>query len=246
MVITTSWDDGDALDERVADMLDRHGLRGTFYIARAHRPHRLSDPDIRTLALRHEIGAHTLSHPDLTRLDRVGKMREIAGSKSWLEDIIGGPLAMFCYPLGLYDGESKQVVAEAGFRGARATGQFSVEPRRDRFAMRTTLQVHPVLFRYSTFGDLGRYLVRQRAFRGSGSAALKISASMFRGWSGLADFLLAAAGLNDSHVFHLWGHSWEIEEHGMWRQCDAFLRSISELGCQARTNGEICENLATD
>ena len=98
MVITTSWDDGDILDERVADMLDRYGLRGTFYLTRTHRQRRLSEPSIRALAARHEIGAHSLSHPNLTQLDRKGKTREVAGSKSWLEDVTGEPLAMFCYP----------------------------------------------------------------------------------------------------------------------------------------------------
>jgi peptidoglycan/xylan/chitin deacetylase (PgdA/CDA1 family) len=243
MVITTSWDDGDALDERLADMLDRHGLRGTFYIAQTHRRHRLLEAGIRTLAARHEIGAHSLSHSNLTRLDRAAKTREVAGSKSWLEDVTGKPVAMFCYPLGLFDDETKRVVGEAGFCGARTTGQFSLTPHQDRFAMRTTLQVHPILFRHSTVGDLGRYLVRQGASRGNRWAALKIGVSMFRGWSGLADFLLAAAALDDSHVFHLWGHSWEIEEHGMWRECDAFLRSISMLGYRTRSNGEICQSL---
>lgn len=239
MVITTSWDDGDALDERLADMLDRHGLRGTFYIARTHRSDRLSEAEIRALAARHEIGAHSLSHPNLTRLDRTAKTREVAGSKSWLEDVTGGPVAVFCYPLGRYDRETKRVVAEAGFRGARATGQFWIEPHRDPFAMRTTLQVHPALLCNSTIGDLGRYLINERAYWGPG-AVLRVSGSMLRGWSRVADLLLAAAALDNSHVFHLWGHSWEIEEQGMWRECNAFLRSISELGYLARTNGEIC------
>jgi peptidoglycan/xylan/chitin deacetylase (PgdA/CDA1 family) len=243
MVITTSWDDGDILDERIADMLDRHGLHGTFYIAQMHRPHRLTEAGIRILAARHEIGAHSLSHPDLTRLDQAAKTREVAGSKSWLEDVTGKPVPMFCYPFGLFDDETKRVVAEAGYCGARTIGQFSLAPHRDPFVMRTTLQVHPALLRHSTVADLGRYLMRQGVSRGNRAAALKISASMFRGWSRLADFLLAAAALDDSHVFHLWGHSWEIEEHGMWRECDAFLRSISAAGYRTRTNGEICQSL---
>jgi len=238
MLVTTSWDDGDILDERVADMLDRHGLRGTFYLARNHRQERLSEPSIRRLATRHEIGAHSLTHPNLTRLDRAGKTQEIAGSKSWLEDVTGESVTMFCYPLGQFDDETKDVVISAGFRGGRTTGQFAVEPHQDRYAIRTTLQVHPALLRHGTIGDLSRYFLRQGAARGS--AALWLGTSMFFGWSRLANRLLADAARDDSHVFHLWGHSWEIEEHGMWRACDAFLRSIVELGSETRTNGEIC------
>jgi hypothetical protein len=235
MVITTSWDDGDILDERTADMLDRYGLGGTFYITQTHRPQRLSEASIRRLAARHEIGAHTLSHPNLTRLDRATKTREIAGCKSWLEDVTGRPVTMFCYPLGRFDADTKQAVAEAGFHGARETGQFSLGPQQDRYAMRTTLQVHPALLRHSTVGDFARYLMSPGS-RG----ALQFGGSMFRGWSCLANLLLLSAARDPSHVFHLWGHSWEIEEYDMWQECAAFLRLIEELGCEARTNSEIC------
>ena len=42
--------------------------------------------------MRHEIGAHTLTHPDLTRLSRAAKKDEIEGGKKWLEDVIGDPV----------------------------------------------------------------------------------------------------------------------------------------------------------
>src|SRR5438105_846133 len=100
MIVTTSWDDGDVLDDRIADLLDRHGLAGTFYIARSHRPRRMPDTRIRALAARHEIAAHSLNHPDLTLLSRADKRQEIEGSRKWLEDVTGEPVSMFCYPFG--------------------------------------------------------------------------------------------------------------------------------------------------
>jgi peptidoglycan/xylan/chitin deacetylase (PgdA/CDA1 family) len=80
MIITTSWDDGDILDERIADLLDRHGIRGTFYLTRAFRPNRLPEERIRALARRHEIGGHTVTHPDLTLLSGMAKENEVARS----------------------------------------------------------------------------------------------------------------------------------------------------------------------
>ena len=39
-----------------------------------------------------ELGAHTLTHANLARLDTVAKQHEIAGSKQWLEERFGVPV----------------------------------------------------------------------------------------------------------------------------------------------------------
>jgi len=70
MFFTTSWDDGYALDLRVAEILSTHGLTGTFYLSpqSQHRQTMLSADQIRTLGRTMEIGAHTLHHPKLTQI----------------------------------------------------------------------------------------------------------------------------------------------------------------------------------
>jgi hypothetical protein len=42
-------------------------------------------------------------------------------------------------------------------------------------------------------------------------------------------------------VFHLWGHSWEIERFGQWENLDRVLRMMGELspGALCLTNGEL-------
>ncbi|MDQ7025047.1 MAG: polysaccharide deacetylase family protein, partial [Anaerolineae bacterium] len=89
VTITSSWDDGHVLDLRVADMLDRYGLTGTFYIARDFLDERMSDSQLQDLAQRHEVGAHTLTHPVLTEISLEQARDEIHGSKIWLEDVLG-------------------------------------------------------------------------------------------------------------------------------------------------------------
>lgn len=32
---------------------------------------------------------------------------------------------------------------------------------------------------------------------------------------------------NKEEVFHLWGHSWEIEKYGMWEELEKFLEYVS-------------------
>jgi peptidoglycan/xylan/chitin deacetylase (PgdA/CDA1 family) len=55
------------------------------------------------------FGAHTLTHPDLTRLpfDRV--QAEVCDSKAIIEDALGAPVACFAYPYGRYDHRSREI-----------------------------------------------------------------------------------------------------------------------------------------
>jgi peptidoglycan/xylan/chitin deacetylase (PgdA/CDA1 family) len=47
-----------------------------------------------------EIGAHSVSHPHLSRLSPEDMEREIVGSQARLEDVIGRPVRCFAYPFG--------------------------------------------------------------------------------------------------------------------------------------------------
>jgi peptidoglycan/xylan/chitin deacetylase (PgdA/CDA1 family) len=67
MCVTLSWDDGHPFDARIADMMLRHGLRGTFYISRIAERGTMSAAQIRELSQTFEVGAHTLGHIVLTR-----------------------------------------------------------------------------------------------------------------------------------------------------------------------------------
>jgi len=58
------------------------------------------------------FGAHTLTHPDLTRLPPSGIEREMVASKVALEEILGEPVAGFAYPFGRYDARSLQLARQ--------------------------------------------------------------------------------------------------------------------------------------
>ncbi|HRY62891.1 MAG TPA: polysaccharide deacetylase family protein, partial [Candidatus Paceibacterota bacterium] len=121
VIFTTSWDDGDILDLKLSRLLDHYGVKGTFYVPQKYRENPLSEDNIREIALRHEIGAHTLTHPDLHILRNEEKKKEICGSKEWLEKVINKEVEMFCYPFGSYNKETADIVKECGFNGARTT-----------------------------------------------------------------------------------------------------------------------------
>lgn len=225
--VTTSWDDGDTLDRRLSSLLSRYGMRGTFYISKKYRPQRLSEGDIRELSGTHEIGAHTLSHPDLRVLSSEKRKEEIEGSKKWLEEILGFPVKMFCYPRGLHDELVVAAARNAGFLGARTTKLSVLTSPSDPFRLHTTIQVYPFPLRKL---DERRYyfgrLLEPYAQRAPGLRALGVSTLSMYSWLRVAKNTLDIAR-ESGEVFHLWGHSWEIEKYGMWGELEEFLEYAS-------------------
>ena len=68
-----------------------------------------------------EFGGHTVSHPILTRVDLAEARKEIAGSRRRLQDVLGEPIAWFCYPQGGpadYSADIAAEVAAAGYAGS--------------------------------------------------------------------------------------------------------------------------------
>ena len=60
-------------------------------------------------------------------------------------------------------------------------------------------------------------------------------------WTRLVRPLLSHA-LERGGVFHLWGHSWELEQTGQWQRLEEVLRFLGQFTSRARalTNGEVC------
>ena len=77
------------------------------------------------LAAGHQIGSHTISHPDLTRIRVMNAREEIQASRKWLEDTFGVSVSHFSYPQGAFDDRILEMVREAGYNAA-VTTQFGV------------------------------------------------------------------------------------------------------------------------
>jgi hypothetical protein len=235
--ITTSWDDGHPLDFRVAELLKRYGLSGTFYIPLTAENETMTAAQLRELSRAFEIGSHTLHHHVLTSLTDQQAWREIADSKSWVENKTGLPCLMFCAPKGKYGNRHLEMIARAGYLGLRTVELTSLDfPRRQAglLLMPTTVQAYPHGFvafarnatNRAAFGNLWRYVVHGRSAE----------------WPALAQSLLRQA-LTFGGVFHLWGHSWELQETGQWHRLEELLRFMSRFASQATplTNGQISQ-----
>jgi len=85
------------------------------------------------------LGAHTITHPILTRLPLDKAQHEIEGSKRAIEAAIGAPIQLFAYPAGTRADVShaiKEVVRRSGFQGAVTTIFGFNSPETDPYALR--------------------------------------------------------------------------------------------------------------
>lgn len=225
IIFTTSWDDGHQLDLRLADLLDRYGIKGTFYVPRFFDG-RLSDQEIKKISSHHEIGAHTVNHAFLLETDKGAATREITESKEWLTNLIGQPVKMFSYPKGQYDLQIKALVQAAGFSGARTVD--IIKDDYDRFALPVSLQVYPFPFRRRSAQRLhwSKFLLEPLFYYWPVIRKYHISARSLFNWNSFArDYFRLVQ--RKGGVFHLWGHSWEIEKYGLWNELEKFLKIVS-------------------
>ena len=234
--ITTSWDDGHPHDFRIAELLSKYGLTGTFYIPRTAPTGTISPSHIRDLASSFEIGAHTLDHVFLTDVDDTRADEQIAGSKAWIEEVTGRPCPLFCPPAGKFNHQHLRLMRIAGFSGLRSVEYMSLDHPRlveGLLLMPTTLQAAP----HGTAVYL-RNFAKRLAMR---NLWLWITSARSPAWANNVRSLLQAT-LRSGGVFHLWGHSWEITEHAQWDRLEYALKLMSEVTSEAPciTNGELC------
>jgi peptidoglycan-N-acetylglucosamine deacetylase len=145
MLILTSWDDGHPSDMRLAEMLSRFGLKGTFFVPLNNSEGRpvLSPAQIRLLARDFEIGGHTVDHIYLDRLGKTEVHRQVVECRQRLEDITSKPVQGFCYPGGHVTGAALSAVKAAGFRYARTIENLRFDVGSDRYRIPTTIQFFP-------------------------------------------------------------------------------------------------------
>lgn len=101
------------------------------------------------------FGAHTVTHPILSRVGPDQARHEITASRGRLAEVLGEPPAWFCYPQGGpadYTPQVRDLVAGAGFRGCFVAYQNLLEPE-DVYALpRSCVTADMTEFRWTLCG----------------------------------------------------------------------------------------------
>lgn len=206
-IVTTSWDDGDQADLKLAELLQSRGIRGTFYVPIGpYGAQPMARSELKGLSSEDfEIGAHGVSHKLLWGLPPEELNKEIDPCKPILEDILGTEVLMFCYPCGRYDSNVVQALKEAGYRGARTVRMLATGLAFDPFEIPTSVQAFP----HSRLTYL-KNVARSRKLEG-----LKVCVAGLGNWLELGKRLFDSV-LQNGGIWHLYGHSWEIQKLELW------------------------------
>lgn len=107
-LVSVTFDDGWANQyTNGLPIMQQYGLNATYYIISGEindTPDYMSANQILDLKNKgHEIGSHTITHPDLTTLTQAQVTNQMQQSQTTLQNLIGLPVTNFAYPYGAYN-----------------------------------------------------------------------------------------------------------------------------------------------
>ena len=206
--LTLSYDDGVEQDVRLMEILDKHGVRGTFNLnsgcwaqegtgnPKGHIHRRMSASQVAKVYANpnHEVAAHCLTHASLTELNPAQVAHEVLADRENLEAMFGGLVRGLAYPFGTFSDTVVDALKATGAAYARtvvSTNYFSIPT--------DWLRLHPTC--HHNAPNLQQ----------------------------LCDRFLNDSAPFGSLLFYLWGHSYEFEADNNWQVIEAFCEKLG--GC---------------
>lgn len=228
VLFTTSWDDGNALDRRVAGLLEQLGLTGTFYASTGDGGARsIRDEDLARIGRVHELGNHGRTHTSFLALSAEQIESEIEWGRQELSRF-GRVAAVVAPPKGKVDDRVRGTVRALGWRirsapviGTRAHHAGTIEP---------SFQFFP--FRWN---ELLRNAVRRRLV----PATPLVLAWALGGRSRDRSMRLLRTAARHLPCVHVWGHAADVERFGMWDALGEMLAAAAAMRLVPVTNGEL-------
>lgn len=205
MKIIASWDDGAYQDFRIAELMKKYNIPTIFYwpfnlnksLNLSKVKKFLTMNDCLELSKNFEIGSHTVTHSHLTKLTQKQAENEIFNSRKLWQDKTGQEINSFCYPRGYYNNFIKILVKNAGYINARTTIVGFLSPGDDLYESKTTIHVG---IDRKEYGDIS--------------------------WELFSKKMLNEAKIKQDNIFHIMGHSWEIDLYNDWENLENLLKEL--------------------
>ena len=215
--LTLSYDDGVVYDKKLIEIMQKHGLKGTFNI----NSERFSDdPNSRRMAQDEaialyketgmEIAVHGARHWSLAEVDSAMMIRDVAVDREKLETLTGDLVQGMAYANGSYDASVVEGLKMCGIKYARttvSTEKFDIPSDWLRLPA-TCHHNNPKLM------DLAKAFIEEPHSRYIWGKRHKL--------------------------FYLWGHSYEFNDNNNWEIIEEFAAYMGGRNdVWYATNGEI-------
>ena len=223
--LTFSYDDGVEQDIRLVEILNKHGMKGTFNLnsglyahdgkiypeGQVHR--RMTEKAITELYADgvHEVAVHSYTHPFLETLTPAVMAYEIIKDRETLEAQFGKIIRGMAYPMGTFSDTVVEVLKSCGIAYARTT--VSTE----KFDIPTDWLRMPATCHHNN----------PRLME-------------------LAEKFVTKEAKHHPKLFYLWGHSYEFEGNDNWNVIEEFAEYMGgrEDDIWYATNIEIYDYIA--
>ena len=199
--LTLSYDDGIDQDIRLANILDKKGIKCTFNISAGRfAPEGTTYPDDRVGGRRmsksqalelykdsgHEVAIHGYTHPNLANLPTNHMMYEIIEDRKELEEIFGTLVRGCAYPFGSFNDDVVDILRLAQIKYARTTiSTYNFKMPKDWLRLEPTCH-----HRSAQFMELAEKFVE-----------------------------MTPVG---PQLFYVWGHSYEFDKDNNWDVIEKF------------------------
>lgn len=132
--LTFSYDDGQIFDRKLVEILNSHGLKGTFHLNSGQLEEKegrtfITKEEVASLYAGHEVACHGVEHRHPTLLNVQQLVREVEDDRVALEQLTGGFVQGMSYAFGDYSPQVKEVLKMLGIKYSRtvnSTGNFGV------------------------------------------------------------------------------------------------------------------------
>lgn len=230
--VTISVDDGHPTDLRTVELLNKYGLKATFYIPGVNHERALMSPaQIREVEQQFEVGSHCLNHVRLTLLTPEKARQEIRDGKKFSEDTVGHEVVSFCYPGGKCNSRLEAEVKKAGFLAARTCMYFLNDFPANPFRWGVSVYAN----NYPVYVQM-RHALLELNFQGCYKYVTTFKARTRWG----AQFQRALEDVSrNGGVAHLYFHSWEIDQNGEWDELERMFKAVAQYRLTPATNGEL-------
>lgn len=134
--------------EDLLDLLDRYGIRCTFFIQGTFAERH--PEETRMIAARgHELANHTMNHPSMPDCDDAKILREIAGCNQAIEAVTGRPVRLYRPPGGYHTWRDRSIARALGCEVVNWTFDSM-----DGFPSSTRLTVRNTMYRNTAPGAI--------------------------------------------------------------------------------------------